>query len=193
MGLRGELSPATGDMLGGAEYVPSPGPQLAVVVIPAYYRGQTSDLQIGHIGRLAQLGEHQLFQQLARSRRKGFRLADGVWLRLVDVGAALSSRSYSHDGSVAAFERSFGGLRSRWELGCAVAQLFANGGRIAWVVAVPAGTPLTEGLRRLDAADSLGLLCLPGESDADVLRTALEYVERRSAFLHRRAAAQYCR
>jgi len=38
-------------------------------------------------------------------------------------------------------------------------------------------------LQRLDALDTLNLLCLPGETDPDVLRAALEYAERRGAFL----------
>ena len=29
-----------------------------------------------------------------------YRLGDGIWVRLVDVGAALSARSYAHDGEV---------------------------------------------------------------------------------------------
>ena len=81
------------------------------------------------------------------------------------------------------FERAFGGLRSGSELGYAVLQFFANGGSEAWVVGVPAGTPLAEGLSCLEAANELGLLCLPGETGVDVLRAALDYAERRRAFL----------
>jgi predicted acetyltransferase len=39
--------------------------------------------------------DHPLHLVLAEPRRMGFRLADGVWVRLVDVGAALSARSYA--------------------------------------------------------------------------------------------------
>lgn len=85
--------------------------------------------------------------------------------------------------SFAKFERAFGGLSPGLELGYAVAQYFANGGREAWVAAVPAGTRLDDGLARLDAAGTIGLLCLPGEADVTVLRAALEYAERRRAFL----------
>jgi predicted acetyltransferase len=44
--------------------------------------------------------DHQLFQLLASPRRMRFRVGDGLWVRLVDVGAALSARSYSADGAV---------------------------------------------------------------------------------------------
>jgi phage tail sheath protein FI len=80
------------------------------------------------------------------------------------------------------FEEAFGGLRPDEELGYAVQQFFANGGRTAWVAAAPAGTPLPEILTRLDAAGPLGLLCLPGETDAGVWREALGYAARRGAF-----------
>jgi predicted acetyltransferase len=44
--------------------------------------------------------DHQLFHLLAAPRRMRFRVSDGLWVRLVDVGAALSARGYSSDGSV---------------------------------------------------------------------------------------------
>ena len=40
----------------------------------------------------------------------GFRLGDGLWARLVDVGEALSARSYAADGAVV-FEGKIGSLR----------------------------------------------------------------------------------
>jgi predicted acetyltransferase len=43
--------------------------------------------------------DHQLFHLLANPRRMGFRITDGVWVRLVDVGAALSARSYAAPGT----------------------------------------------------------------------------------------------
>jgi len=85
--------------------------------------------------------------------------------------------------SFAEFERVFGGPRPDWELGYAVSLYFANGGREAWVVGVPAGTPLEAGLPYLEDVDTLGLVCLPGETDVVVLRAALELAERRRAFL----------
>ncbi len=44
--------------------------------------------------------DHQLFQLLAKPRHMKFRVGDGLWVRLVDVGVALSARSYAADGAV---------------------------------------------------------------------------------------------
>jgi predicted acetyltransferase len=44
--------------------------------------------------------DHPLWHLLAYPRRMQFRIGDGLWVRLVDVGAALSGRSYAGDGSV---------------------------------------------------------------------------------------------
>lgn len=44
--------------------------------------------------------DHPLFFLLAQPRRLKFRLADGLWARVVDVGALLSARSYAAEGSV---------------------------------------------------------------------------------------------
>ena len=44
--------------------------------------------------------DHALFFLLATPRRLRYRMGDGLWVRLVDVGAALSGRQYSEDGSV---------------------------------------------------------------------------------------------
>jgi predicted acetyltransferase len=44
--------------------------------------------------------DHPLFLLLAEPRRLRFRVGDGLWVRLVDVGAALSQRAYATDGSV---------------------------------------------------------------------------------------------
>ncbi len=44
--------------------------------------------------------DHPLFLLLARPRRLRFRVGDGLWVRLVDVRAALSARSYASDGSI---------------------------------------------------------------------------------------------
>jgi predicted acetyltransferase len=38
--------------------------------------------------------DHQLFHMLAAPREMRFRVSDGLWARLVDVGAALSGRTY---------------------------------------------------------------------------------------------------
>ena len=44
--------------------------------------------------------DHELFLLLAEPRRMRFALNDGVWVRPLDVGAALSARSYSGDGEL---------------------------------------------------------------------------------------------
>jgi predicted acetyltransferase len=44
--------------------------------------------------------DHPLFMLLASPRRAGYRMGDGLWMRLVDVGAALSGRAYAADRAV---------------------------------------------------------------------------------------------
>jgi predicted acetyltransferase len=44
--------------------------------------------------------DHPLFFVLAQPRRIRYRLGDGLWVRLVDVGAALSGRAYPEDGEL---------------------------------------------------------------------------------------------
>jgi predicted acetyltransferase len=44
--------------------------------------------------------DHPLLFLLATPRRMRMRVGDGVWARLVDVGAALSARAYAADGAV---------------------------------------------------------------------------------------------
>jgi predicted acetyltransferase len=44
--------------------------------------------------------DHPLFLLLAEPRRLRYRVGDGLWVRLVDVGAALSARDYAADGRV---------------------------------------------------------------------------------------------
>jgi len=44
--------------------------------------------------------DHPLFLLLANPRRARYRMGDGLWVRLVDVGAALSGRAYTGDGSI---------------------------------------------------------------------------------------------
>jgi predicted acetyltransferase len=74
--------------------------------------------------------DHPLFLLLAEPRRMQFAVNDGVWVRLVDVGAALSARTYN-DGAIV--------------LEVADAFLPENAGR--WRV-TPSGTERTD-----DAAD----------------------------------------
>jgi predicted acetyltransferase len=44
--------------------------------------------------------DHPLVHQLDYPRRMQMRVGDGLWVRLVDVGAALSARAYGGDGTV---------------------------------------------------------------------------------------------
>jgi predicted acetyltransferase len=44
--------------------------------------------------------DHPLFLLLATPRRAKYRMGDGIWLRVVDVGAALSARSYGDGGPI---------------------------------------------------------------------------------------------
>jgi predicted acetyltransferase len=44
--------------------------------------------------------DHPLFLLLAEPRRMRFTVGDALWVRLVDVGAALSARGYAGDGAV---------------------------------------------------------------------------------------------
>ncbi|HLY87006.1 MAG TPA: GNAT family N-acetyltransferase [Gaiellaceae bacterium] len=44
--------------------------------------------------------DHPLFLLLAAPRRARYRMGDGLWVRLVDLPAALSGRSYSEGGSL---------------------------------------------------------------------------------------------
>jgi predicted acetyltransferase len=44
--------------------------------------------------------DHALFMLLATPRRARYRMGDGLWVRLLEVGAALSGRSYPQDGSI---------------------------------------------------------------------------------------------
>jgi predicted acetyltransferase len=44
--------------------------------------------------------DHPLFHLLVYPRRMQFRVADGLWVRLVDVEAALAGRSYAREGSI---------------------------------------------------------------------------------------------
>jgi Bacteriophage tail sheath protein len=100
------------------------------------------------------------------------------------VGVVASERRRAvHVKSFADFAHAFGCACPSFELGAAVSQFFANGGSEAWVVGVPQRVPLSEGLQDLEHADNLNLLCLPGETEAEVLRAALAYADRRRAFV----------
>ena len=44
--------------------------------------------------------DHPLHLLLAEPRRMGFRVEDGLWLRLIDIPAAMAARSFAGDGEV---------------------------------------------------------------------------------------------
>lgn len=44
--------------------------------------------------------DHPLFLLLATPRRAAYRMGDALWVRIVDVGAALSGRAYAGEGSL---------------------------------------------------------------------------------------------
>lgn len=97
--------------------------------------------------------DHELFMLLAEPRRMKFRVDDGVWVRLIDVGQALSARTYN-DGEIV--------------LEVEDALLPENAGR--WRV-TPSGAERTE-----DAADlrlditGVGSVYLGGFTFADLVR-----------------------
>ena len=99
--------------------------------------------------------------------------------------------------SFAEFEHYFGGLAADSPMSYAVLDFFNNGGVRAWVVRV-VGDPSTpdqpapadfrgskasgEGVWALDQASDIGLLCVPGQSDPDLLGEFASYCKRRRAF-----------
>jgi predicted acetyltransferase len=97
--------------------------------------------------------DHELFMLLAEPRRMQFTVNDGVWVRLIDVGAALSARSYNDGEIVLEIEDAF---------------LPENAGR--WRI-TPAGAERTD-----DAADirldvtGVGTVYLGGFSFRDLVR-----------------------
>jgi len=97
--------------------------------------------------------DHELFQLLAEPRRMEFTINDGVWVRLIDVGAALSARSYEVGELVLEVEDAF---------------LPENSGR--WRV-TPHGTEPTDAAAdiRLDVT-AVGSVYLGGFTFADLVR-----------------------
>jgi phage tail sheath protein FI len=93
------------------------------------------------------------------------------------VGRAVQVRS------VAEFVQAFGSAEAVSDLGRAVQLFFANGGAHAWVVALGPDKNVDEGLAALDRVPGLAILNLPGRSDRDSVRLALQYAQRRRAFV----------
>ena len=81
------------------------------------------------------------------------------------------------------YERLFGPPDPERTLGHAVRAFFRNGGSRAWVVRVLDADRLSKGLQALERVRDVGLLCLPGETDPDILGEALWLAERRGIFL----------
>jgi uncharacterized protein len=86
--------------------------------------------------------------------------------------------------SLSEFQRIFGGPQPGQELLLGAAQFFANGGQRAWAVRLGARGP--RGIRRalaaLDAANDVGLLCVPGLSGGRTFAAAAAYARARRAF-----------
>jgi predicted acetyltransferase len=97
--------------------------------------------------------DHELFMLVAEPRRMQFKINDGVWVRLIDVGQALSARTYN-DGEIV--------------LDVEDALLPDNAGR--WRV-TPAGAERTEDAAdlRVDVA-ALGSVYLGGFTFGELLR-----------------------
>ncbi len=87
--------------------------------------------------------------------------------------------------SMAEFVQAFGPAEAEAgsDLGRAVQLFLANGGAQPWVVALGPDQGVDEGLAALDSVPGLAILNLPGRTDLDSLRLALEYAQRRRAFV----------
>jgi phage tail sheath protein FI len=92
----------------------------------------------------------------------------------------------THIFSFADFAQLFGGWVPETETSYSVQQFFQNGGTEAWVVNVTDGTSaaqLQAGIQSLDAVNLFNLLVLPGVSDPAVAAAAVDYCQKRRAFL----------
>jgi len=100
--------------------------------------------------------DHPLFFLLAEPRRMRFMLTDALWVRLVDVGAALSGRSFAGDGEVVldVADAFCPWNEGRWRVGRAGAEQTAAAADL-----------------RLDAA-ALGSVYLGGFTFAELARAA---------------------
>jgi phage tail sheath protein FI len=83
------------------------------------------------------------------------------------------------------FESAFGGLPPDGKLGAAVGQFFLNGGTDAWIVRVPHAAKKADWLDAMATLDSalFNLLVLPGVAAPAIVAHAVEYCEKRRAFL----------
>lgn len=84
------------------------------------------------------------------------------------------------------FQLHFGPLVGDLQLGYAVRQFFANGGKVAIVVRIPkqsSPAKILAGIHALDAIDPFDLLVLPGLTIPATLTAAAAYCQQRRAFL----------
>lgn len=85
--------------------------------------------------------------------------------------------------SFAEFQRVFGALQEKAELGYAVRLYFDNGGQKAWIVRVDGQTEIPSAVGAFDAEDTIGLLCIPGCVDGPTLLAAVAYCDKRRTCL----------
>jgi predicted acetyltransferase len=122
--------------------------------------------------------DHPLFLLLAEPRRMEFRLGDGIWVRLLDLEAAFSARSFAREGTVVvevtdAFRPETTG---RWRLGDGGAERTSAEPELALDVAGLGSVYLGGfGVRELVAASRAQELVPGAATRADeLLRTAVE-------------------
>ena len=125
--------------------------------------------------------DHPLHLLLAEPRRMGFRVQDGIWLRLIDIPAAMAVRSFAGDGEVVVelTDPLLPENAGRWRLGRGGAERVESRAEIS-----------------LDIA-GLGSVYLGGFSFADLVRgsRAVELVEgsvERADALFRTDAEPWC-
>jgi predicted acetyltransferase len=77
--------------------------------------------------------DHPLFFLLRQPRRMKYRMGDGLWVRLLDVGKALSERSYPEDGELVLDVRDdlYPSNARRWRLAGGVAEPVAEAADLA--------------------------------------------------------------
>jgi predicted acetyltransferase len=102
--------------------------------------------------------DHPLFFALAQIRRMRYRMGDGLWVRLVDVGAALSGRTYPEDGELVLDVRdSFCAWNEgRWRLSGGVAERTDAAADLALDVAT-LGSAFLGGIRFAQLAQGGGV------------------------------------
>lgn len=119
----------------------------------------------------------------------GVRTITGVPTSITAFIGAISSGTLNQPVrllSFGDFERNFGRPTPGCELGYAVHQFFMNGGGEAWVVGIPDNPTEAhwrDGIHAMDSVDLFNLLVVPGVSLPSLIAAAVEYCEKRRAFL----------